>query len=127
VRVAVRRIEGVASVTVSLDSGRATIRFAAENRATLDQIRETIRRNGFTPKSAEVRIRGTLVERDGKLALALPGGGFYWIHPQGKVPDLAARLRSNLPGTVEIEGTVPEGRKDAPDTIEVSKFTPRSG
>lgn len=105
-RVAVRKIPGVDSVRVSLNEGLAVIHFNTDNRATVANIREAVRRNGFTPKAAEVRVLGTLTQRDGQWLLVLPDSGqrFVLRDAAGALERLgAARNR-----TVVVEGRVPE-------------------
>jgi hypothetical protein len=124
--VAVRKLEGVDSVAVSLDSGLAVIRFKPGNHVTVQQVREAIQRNGFTPKAAEVRVRGTLVERDGEFALSLTGSEQVFILAESRgAADVLNRLRSIRPGTVlAIEGVLPETGKDAAlPTLQVRRLT----
>jgi len=52
VRVAVRKLDGVRSVTVSLNDGYADILLTSQNTVTVERIREAIRRNGFSPREA---------------------------------------------------------------------------
>lgn len=73
-RVAVNKIEGVTSTTVSLNDGMATVQLAPANRVSIEEIREVIRANGFTPKQAEVRVSGVLIQRGDTLALSVTGG-----------------------------------------------------
>ncbi len=109
-RVAVRKLDGVESVEVSLTAGSATVRFKPGSRVTIDQVRATIRDNGFTPKAADVRIRGRVEAVDGNLVLVTPGGGPEY--PLVDRPDSAGRLAplkdSPPPGEVEIEGILAE-------------------
>jgi copper chaperone CopZ len=63
------RIDGVASVDVSLNEGTVLLKLKPANRVTVDQIREVIRNNGFTPKATQVEAAGRLIERNGKPAL----------------------------------------------------------
>ncbi len=72
-RVAIEKIEGVTSASVSLNEGMTTIQFGASNSVRIEQIREVIRKNGFTPKEAEVRVAGVLIQRGDTLALAIAG------------------------------------------------------
>ena len=53
-----RALPGVQEVTVSLNEGYAEADLAADSSTTLTQIREAIRKNGFTPKQATLRIEG---------------------------------------------------------------------
>lgn len=75
VRVAIGKIDGVTSATVSLNEGMATVRFAPSHGVSIERIREAIRDYGFAPKEAEVRVAGILVRRGNTLALAVPGAG----------------------------------------------------
>lgn len=92
---------------VSLNEGLAIVHFQAENRATVAEIREAVRRNGFTPKAAEVRVAGTLTWRDGEWLLVLPHAElrFALRDSAGAVQRLgdAARRRP-----VIVQGRVPE-------------------
>ena len=62
-------LNGVAVVTVSLNDGYAKVELSEESQVTLADIREVIRENGFSPKSADVRVSGQVVESDGRFLL----------------------------------------------------------
>ncbi|MEX2497033.1 MAG: heavy-metal-associated domain-containing protein [Woeseia sp.] len=65
-----KRLSGVEHVTVSLNDGYAEVRLGDDSRATLADIREAIRKNGFTPKGADVHVSGRIIQSDdGKLLL----------------------------------------------------------
>ena len=66
--VALKKVNGVQDVKVSLNEGSAVIKLKDGNKVDVEQIREIIRKNGFTPKGAEVKVAGKVVERDGKPA-----------------------------------------------------------
>ncbi|MGH7546787.1 MAG: heavy-metal-associated domain-containing protein [Gemmatimonadales bacterium] len=126
VRVAVKKIEGVEAVEVSLNRGVAVIRFRPDNRATIGQVRRAIRTNGFTPKAAEVRIAGTVVEREGRLALEVPGSdSAYVMQEAAESQGAVTQLRAVAGRPAIIEGSVPEtGRRgDGPWTLEVWRFS----
>ncbi len=129
-RVAVQKIEGVDSVVVSLEQGLVVARFRPESRATLEQVREAIRRNGFTPKAAEVRLRGTVVRSGGQLGLAIPGETTpYRLRIPADSAALAGRLDRVPPDQpVVVEGTVPEaGKLETGRLIEVKRIRERPG
>jgi hypothetical protein len=110
--VAVKRIEGVESVDVSLNRGLAVIRLKPGNHVDLERVREAIRDNGFTPRDASVRVAGRVIERDGKPALAVPGQEVPFLltdHPEarGKADEL---LRAARDRTVVVEGRVSTSR-----------------
>ncbi len=125
-RVAVKKIEGVDSIEVSLNRGVATISLAPDNRVTIEQVREAIRSNGFTPKAAEVRMRGRVIEQNGKLALSVAGQNrVYLLIDDAEAAGVAARIRGDALGKVVVlDGTVAETtRRDGPiESIRVRNF-----
>ena len=130
-RVAVRKLEGVESVDVSLERAVAEIRLAPGNRVTLARLRQLVKDNGFTSKEAVVTAIGTLIERDGKPALSVAGTDMVWLlTPDPQRPDLqrtaAARLAAKQAGVVECSGvlTAPS-TPNQPDTLTLQSLTPR--
>jgi copper chaperone CopZ len=64
-----KALSGVEAVTVSLNDGYAEVDLREDSQLTLADIREVIRKNGFSPKNAEVRVSGKVVESDEKRLL----------------------------------------------------------
>lgn len=108
-RVAIDKIEGVTSTTVSLNEGMTTVQLAPSNQVRIEQIREVIRANGFTPKEADVRVTGVLVHRADNVALAVPGADelfLLWAPPSAA--DQLSALRKFAPNQlVTVFGRVP--------------------
>lgn len=130
-RVAVQKLEGVESVSVSLSDGLAEVRLAAVNPVTIARIREVIRSNGFTPKDAEVVVNGVLVEHGGAPALAMEGAtpAFRLMDsPQSRGMVSALSEEANA-RRVEIRGRVPETRRFPAGqlpTLEVGSYVIRA-
>lgn len=80
--VALRRVDGIVSAEVRLNSGVAEVRLAPGNRLDPEQLRTVIRDHGFTPRGAEVIVRGRLEGDEGAQILRVDG------------PDLAFHLDS---------------------------------
>jgi len=55
-----KALPGVRSVTVSLNDGYAEVHLAPDSATTLADIREVVRRGGFTPKNATITLQGRL-------------------------------------------------------------------
>ena len=111
--VALKKIEGIEDAKVSLNEGRADLELKRGNRATLDQIRDAIRRNGFTPKGADIAVAGTLVLSEQRLALHVSGSDvvyLLWDAPSapGKVAELGDAALGRKVTQVVVEGHVPE-------------------
>lgn len=70
------KLDGVTNATVSLNDGYARVEFTDDNSVTLQQIRETIRENGFTPKETTLVVVGTLTRVEGRPALTFANQAF---------------------------------------------------
>jgi len=95
VSVAVKKLDGVESVEVSLEKASADIRLKPGNTITLPQLRRIIRQSGYPTKDAQVDARGTFVERNGRPVLDLQNGSFL---------ELTARPPAPSTGTVDVSG-----------------------
>lgn len=93
--VAIKKLDGVESVDVSLEKARADIRLKPGNAVTLPQLRQIIRRAGYPTKDGRIDARGAIVERNGKPALDLQNGSFL---------ELAAKPPGTVGGTVIVTG-----------------------
>jgi len=56
-----RKLSDVRSVRVSLNEGKAVVALAPGSRTTIEQIREVIRHNGFTPREARAVLIGRVI------------------------------------------------------------------
>ncbi len=117
--VAIKRVEGVESVDVSLNEGFADIKLRDGNKVTVDQVREIIRKNGFTPKESTVRVRGKVIERNGKPTLEV-GGQNGVLLLTGNVAELAKKAGKE----VVVSGVIPDtAAKNEPETIDVKSVS----
>jgi copper chaperone CopZ len=96
VSAAVKKLDGVESVEVSLEKGFVDIRLKSENTVTLPELRRIIRRNGNETKDAQVAGRGRIVDQDGKPVLDLLNGATM---------ELGTRPVRAPAGVLEITGT----------------------
>lgn len=119
--VAIKKVEGVVSVKVSLNQGRADVTLAPGNKVTVERLRSAVRDNGFTPKDARVKLRGRLVERAGRPALEVTGSGVVYALAAAEGRSLAELVKDGLGKEVLVEGRVPESTDhvDEPATLEV--------
>lgn len=110
VSVALKGVAGVESVDVSLGEGVATIALAPANEVTVEQVREIVRDNGFSPKETEVRVVGRLVADPAGLMLAAAGTAQpFELREHPDAAGVLDRLRdTGLAGGVVIAGVVPE-------------------
>jgi copper chaperone CopZ len=112
VRVAVRKVDGVESVEVSLERASADIRLRPANRVTMAQLRQIIKNNGFSAKDASVTVAGALVERGGKPALSVTGLDAVWLltspgaENNGAYLEAVQRIKSQQSGSIEVVGII---------------------
>jgi copper chaperone CopZ len=108
VRVAVRKLDGVESVDVSLERASVTIGLRPGNRIMLPQLRQIIRNNGFSAKDATVTAIGTVIERGGKPALSVTGTDVVWLlaGSNAAYSDAVQRVKAPQAAPVEAAGMV---------------------
>lgn len=111
VRVAIKNIEGVQSVDVSLSKGLATVVFAPGNHVRYEQLLAAIDKNGFVVKGAKMVADGTIENNGGTVSLRVSGSN-----------DLFRLTGENLVAVngnrVQVEGDIPEiGKGKRADTI----------
>jgi len=95
VSVAIKKLDGIESVDVSLEKATADIRLKPGNVITLPQLRRIIRQSGYPTKDAHVDARGAFVDRNGKPALDLQNGSFL---------ELGTRPSATNTGVVGVTG-----------------------
>jgi copper chaperone CopZ len=109
VRVALMKLPGVESAEVSLDSASADIRFKPDNRITMPQLREVLKKNGYPTRNAQIEAAGTIVESGGKLVFDLMNGSTLVLvmDPKG-TPLRAAPQRLEITGVSRPAGKAAE-------------------
>ena len=100
--VAVKKLEGVEGVTVSLEKSTAVVTLKADNKVTLAQLRTVIRQSGYPTRDAQVTARGRFVERGGTPVLDLLNGS---------VLELAARPDGAPADPVDVTGVSRESER----------------
>lgn len=122
-RVAVRKLDGVESVEVSLERAQASIRLRPGNRVTLAQLRQLVKNNAFNSREAAVTVIGELKQDANAPVLAVTGTDVVLaILLDSARPaafrDVQERSRSGSGAQVTLEGIVAEpGAKDGRDRL----------
>jgi hypothetical protein len=116
------KLPGVESATVKLNEGRAVLELKAENTLTLGQIRESVRRNGFTPRDARITATAEVVAGE---ALRLRVTGTQDVYNVGGSPALEQQLREAGNRPVIVDGTIAVAHdpKD-PTVLQVTSVKP---
>lgn len=122
--VALKSVNGVQSVEVSLNKGLATVVLKPGNTVTMERLQHAITKNGFTTKQSTVLVTGTLLSENGKLVLRVSGSNEQFdLVPQN--PQVQPSEPNRLSGrAVTVEGVIPEASKGKkPDTIQIRSIT----
>lgn len=124
--VGIEKLEGVESVRVSLEEGLAAVTLEPGNALEPERIRDVARDGGFTPKAAEVRVRGLLVVEGEALALRVTGlEREYRLAEQAGTPGRLSELAAVTAGTpIVVTGVVPESEaaSDVARVLELQEF-----
>lgn len=105
-RVALKSVNGVESVDVSLNKGLATVTLKDGNTVTMKQLQTAITRNGYSTKQSVVAAIGQLSLKDNRWLLHVSGSNDEFIlTPDGsaKPPDVSLTGK-----VVTVVGTMPQ-------------------
>ena len=116
------KLDGVTSATVSLNDGYARVEFTDDNSVTLEQIRETIRENGFTPTDATLVLVGSLSPIAGRPAVTFADQSFH-LAASADGSTILAELDGMTSGTlVRVSGRVDESDRGSMLVSDVEKL-----
>ncbi len=125
VEASIKRLDGVQSVTISLNNGTAEIRLTPHNRQTLGDIRQRISDNGFTAKGAQVKLSGVVREKEGKLVIETESGEVYALQQSAEAKNLLEQIRKAKAGKpITVAGVIAEAKSspDAPWNVQVTQL-----
>lgn len=108
------KLDGVETADVSLNDGRVTVGFRAENAVTIAQLRRAIRDQGFSPRESVVTLSAEIEIREGRLVAVVPGSRA--IYELTAEEGNSARLRSAVGTSIAIRGRLGADEDDATPT-----------
>lgn len=123
------KLPGVESATMSLNEGRAVIELRPGNSITMAQIRQSVQRNGFTPRQAFISARAEVIAGGDRVQLRILGiNETYDVGRTPHIEEIQRQLANQTGKTVVIEGIVP-ALKDprATPVIQVNSVKPVPG
>jgi copper chaperone CopZ len=123
VDVALKKVAGVESVEVSLNKGLATVKLKPGNTVSVPQLWELIHKNGYTPKSTAVSVRGDLANSNGQLQLKVSGTQeILTLVANSKSPAAYGEVSKKFGQTVVVEGVMqPSKDLKAPVPLQVGQ------
>lgn len=111
VDVALRKVQGVDSVEVSLNKGLATVKLKPGNTVSIPQLWQLLHDKGYTPKATTVSVRGELAETQGHPVLKVTGTKdtlMLAADPKNSAPYSEASEKSRQ--SVTVEGVMVPGK-----------------
>lgn len=103
VRGAIKKLPGVETVEVSLNKGLAAVKLKPGNSLKLDDLWETVRKNGFTPKETSVVVRG---EVQGSKLKVTGTNQFYELAPDPKNLEAIKQVQAQGSQAVTLQGSL---------------------
>src|SRR4051812_42072919 len=124
------KLPGVASAEVSLDKASADIRLKPDNRITMPQLRELLKKNGYPTRDAQVEARGRIVDAAGRPVFDFLDGSTMGLvaDPKG-APLRAAAETLDVTGVSRADGRTAEKLTiiaERKQTAAGSYFTPQA-
>jgi len=110
------RMGGIKQVEVDLNTGDVSVDVKKNNRLELRTIRKKVRKSGFTPRKAQLRIKVEVVDIDGSPTFELPTDERYRA-----TNDISADLE--VGDEVVVAGTTDAELNEAPKPIDVKVET----
>ena len=120
--VALQKIDGVDSVKVTLNDGKATVTFKPLNKVTLAQMRTVIEKNGFTPKAATISATAdVVVGPSGQPQLRLAGTNEAFPVSSGTGEAVRTDLKRQMGKRVLVQGVIPPLKENPGGAIDVKE------
>ena len=123
--VALQKIDGVDTVKVTLNDGKATLTLKPRNKVTLAQVRSVIEKNGFTPKAAAVVAETDVIAGpDGQPQLRVSGTNETFPMAGGTTDAVRRDLVKQVGKRVRVQGIVPPIKENPAGPIDVTDVKP---
>ena len=125
--VALQKIDGIDTVKVTLNDGKATLTLKPRNKVTLAQLRGVIEKKGFTPKSAAVVAEADVIAGPGGQPQLRVSGTAETFPVSSGTPDaLRMELAQQLGKRVLVQGVVPPMKENPAGPMDVTDVKPVS-
>ena len=111
VDVALKKVQGVEAVEVSLNKGLATVKLKPGNTVSVPQFWQLLHDKGYTPKATAVSVRGELPEVQGHVQLKVTGTkDMLMLVPDPKSPGAYSDVSHKLGQSVIVQGVMVPGK-----------------
>ncbi|MBI3491137.1 MAG: hypothetical protein HY047_05035 [Acidobacteria bacterium] len=123
--VSLQKIEGVETVSVTLNKGQASVVLRPGNKVTLAAVRRLIERNGFTPKAASIVAEADVVSGpSGQPQVRVTGTNEIFSVSEATSEGLRSDLKKQVGTHVIVEGIVPPATDNPAGAMDVKVVRP---
>jgi copper chaperone CopZ len=105
-----KKIKAVETASFRTADAVAVLELKPGNTMPLDEVRDALKRIGYTPAGAKVTVRGQARMEDGKWLFRVAGGAAEYPLDISAGQGIAAQLRERAGGTAIIEGSIAADR-----------------
>ncbi|MBI3291427.1 MAG: cation transporter [Elusimicrobia bacterium] len=116
---------GAEKVNIHVDKGMAEIAFPERHPMKLEQLREAVKKGGFTPGFIEIQTVGVLVQKEGRWIFELAGSREVFLV---KEDDILAGMKKAIPPGVAVqivaksEDIQEKGHGEHPPTLKILSY-----
>ena len=123
--VGLQKVNGVATATVELKQGRATLTLKPGNHVTLAELRRVIERNGFTFQGAAVVAEAEVVPRDaGGSEIKITGTNETFPVSRTTNEAASAELKKYAGKKVFVDAVIPSPKLNPSGAMEIKHVKP---
>jgi copper chaperone CopZ len=106
-----RKIKGVETATFRAEDAVAALQLKPGNTLPLEEIRDAVKRIGYTPGTAKVTVRGECRMESGKWLLRVAGSHAEYSLDLSAGQGIADQVRRSAGGNAIIEGSIAADRQ----------------
>ena len=118
--VALKKVDGVASVNVTLKEGLARVTLKPGNKVTLAELRRLVERNGFTPQGAAVVAEAEEVSGAGRQSqIKVIGVEETFLLAATTAENVRGELKKQTGKRIVVEGVIPAQKDNPKGAIDV--------
>lgn len=101
-----KKIKGVETASFRIEDSVAVLHLKPGNSTPLDEVRDAVKRLGYTPKEAKVTVRGEARMEGEKWILRVAGGTAEYALDVSAGRDIADQVGKSAGGVAMIEGSI---------------------
>ncbi|MBI2118481.1 MAG: heavy-metal-associated domain-containing protein [Elusimicrobia bacterium] len=116
---------GADNVKINVDKGQAQISYTKQNAIDFNQLKEAVKKGGFTPGTIEMNAKGSLNQKDGRWTFKLADSEDLFLVKKDEVSEkMINEIKEGI--TVRVSAKVgselQEGHSEHPATLKILSY-----